>query len=107
MYHRLNVLAVYFLPLDDEPPVLLFCPGDLTEPTSAQTRQLSWDPPRFIDNTEVVSIETNSQADTFVATLDARTEVWYQAIDKAGLHAYCNFTVALKRRKHVTQILFL
>ncbi|XP_038054990.1 uncharacterized protein LOC119727201 [Patiria miniata] len=82
--------------VDEEPPIILTCPADVMEITGSQTLQVSWDTPRFKDNSEVVSMETSSQADGILATLDAPKEVWYQAQDEAGHHAYCNFTVSLK-----------
>ncbi|XP_022086769.1 fibrillin-1-like [Acanthaster planci] len=82
--------------IDEEPPIFLTCPPDMAEISSSQTLQVFWDPPRVKDNLEAVSMETNSQADSIIASLDARKEVWYQASDEAGNDAYCNFTVSLK-----------
>ena len=87
--------SIFFIS-DEEPPILLACPAYVTKMTNSQTLKVSWNSPRFQDNVDISSLETNSQVDGILASLDAQTEVWYQAKDEAGQHAHCNFTVSLK-----------
>ncbi|PFX17584.1 sushi, von Willebrand factor type A, EGF and pentraxin domain-containing protein 1-like [Stylophora pistillata] len=81
--------------LDSEPPKTDSCPDAIYETTTGNSKVISWNPPKFIDNVAVVNVvSTKNPGETFNT---GSTNVIYTATDAAKNRGTCTFTVHLKK----------
>ncbi|XP_070554253.1 sushi, von Willebrand factor type A, EGF and pentraxin domain-containing protein 1-like [Ptychodera flava] len=81
--------------IDDEPPQLLSCLADIFVQSVNPTTNVSWEPPRFEDNSGYVTVNGNRQPGSYFHRGQA-TQVSYKASDDSNNVAYCNFTVTVE-----------
>ena len=81
--------------IDEEPPVFLFCPSDLTVTlgASSSTKRVSWSEPFATDNTIGYMLSTNVTSGTRLGV--GVTVVQYVAMDLFGNEETCVFTVTV------------
>ncbi|PIK57660.1 hypothetical protein BSL78_05435 [Apostichopus japonicus] len=81
-------------PVDNEPPVISGCPGDITETTSSNSASVTWVDPRADDNSGVTILESRSHfpGQVFAA---GTTTVSYIFMDPSGNTADCSFDVTV------------
>ncbi|XP_072046356.1 uncharacterized protein [Amphiura filiformis] len=79
---------------DEEPPRLVNCPADITQPADNERNSASnirWDVPQATDNVRVAAVESTHTIGT--AFTLGRTEVMYYARDGYGNVAHCAFNI--------------
>ena len=81
---------------DIEPPTVTGCPDDIVVPNDPGdcSAFVTWDPPTFSDNCEVLSVESKPSPGSLFPI--GTTNVLYEAIDAAGNITTCMFTVTVE-----------
>ncbi|XP_071842396.1 uncharacterized protein [Apostichopus japonicus] len=91
----LTVLAGTGTPVDNEPPVISGCPGDITETTSSNSASVTWVDPRANDNSGVTALDSRSHFPGQVFAAGTTTTVSYIFMDPSGNRAVCRFDVTV------------
>ncbi|XP_014671305.1 PREDICTED: sushi, von Willebrand factor type A, EGF and pentraxin domain-containing protein 1-like [Priapulus caudatus] len=82
--------------IDDDPPLIIFCPTDVEIFHDKRKKAVLWDEPRFRDNSgaDVYIYKSREPGDVF--TWGQPSEVIYTATDNSGNTAVCSFSVKVK-----------
>ena len=86
-----QLLILFFLFIDVDPPVFASCPDTVKVRTDDKSAFVNWTVPEALDNVKVKKIESSHMSGSHFTP--GETKVNYTAIDLAGNTATCVFSV--------------